>query len=59
MMACGEAPEEIKEALGHLTYRAKRRFPRVGSDEFPTDWDKSHKHIDNMLDALEEIKENT
>lgn len=48
-----ETPEEIKEALGHQTYRSKRCFPKVGTPEFPTDWDKAHGRINDYLDALD------
>jgi hypothetical protein len=48
-----ECIEEVQEALGHLTHRAKRCFPRVGSDERPTDWDVAHGRINHMLDVME------
>lgn len=48
-----EAPEEIQEALGHQTYRAKRCYPVVGTAERPSDWDKAHGRINDYLDALD------
>ena len=46
-----ETRAEIEEALGHQVYRSKRCFQKVGTKDQPTDWDKAHERIDNMLDA--------
>lgn len=41
--------DELEEALGHLVHAAKRVVPVVGTDEYPTAWDKAHKLIDVRL----------
>lgn len=48
-----ETREDIEEALGHLNATAKRCFPVVGNEEHPTDWDKKHNQINDLLSARE------
>lgn len=45
--------DELVEALGHMVHAAKREFPRVGSAEHPTAWDRRHAALDALLDDLE------
>jgi hypothetical protein len=45
--------EELAEFLRNQCQRAKREFPKVGSAEQPTAWDKRHATINDMLDDLE------
>lgn len=47
---------EIAEALTHLNRRAKREFPRIGTAEHPTPWDRRHTALDNLLDDWRSAK---
>lgn len=40
----------IGEAIGHLNHLAKREMRVVGTEEFPTPWDKAHRRMDGPLD---------
>lgn len=44
---------ELAEALAHLCHTAKRCVPKVGTDEYPTPWDRMHARIDALLDDME------
>lgn len=52
----GATREEIEEALGHQVHAAKRTFAKVGSAEHPTEWDKAHGRINDLLDQLDQYK---
>jgi len=40
----------IEATLKVLTFAAKRVTPVVGSEMFPTPWDRAHGRIDAVLD---------
>lgn len=44
---------ELLEALTHLTFRAKREIPVVGTVDFPTPWDRRHGALNDLLDQLD------
>lgn len=45
--------DELIEALTHLAFRAAREVPAVGSDEYPTPWDRRHAALNELLTQLE------
>lgn len=51
----GPTRMEITEALAHLSRRAAREFPKVGTITAPTPWDLRHAAIDELLDELERV----
>ncbi len=47
--------EELIEALGHLSHRAQREIPKVGTADFPTPWDLRHREIDKCITNLQAL----
>jgi hypothetical protein len=41
------------EAITHLAFRASREIPAVGTEEFPTPWDRRHGAVNELLSQLE------
>lgn len=47
--------EGLAEAIGGVNGRAKRIPHVVGSEELPTEWDRRHAQINDMLTELETL----
>lgn len=45
--------DDLAEYIRNQCHRAKREFPRVGSEDQPTAWDKRHAAINAMLDDMD------
>jgi len=52
IMATEPRVPTLEDRLRWAVWRAKRRTPKVGTDEYPTPWDTEHREIDALLDRL-------
>ena len=43
---------DLVEFVGHLCHTAKRTPAIIGTDEYPTPWDRAHADINDALDLL-------
>lgn len=44
--------DELKEALRYASAAAKRQPNVLGSKDYPSRWDRAHRHIDELLNQL-------
>lgn len=44
---------QLAEALGYQNFRAKREFPRMGTEDEPTPYDCRHRALNDLLTLME------